>query len=46
MVVYYSEEMRQVTECEGRMQDLVARCRLGTGVKKIILFRYIEAVTA
>ena len=38
--------MRQVTQCEGRMQDLVARCRLGTGVKKIILFRYIAAVTA
>jgi len=37
-----SEEMRLVTESEGRVQDLVARCRLGTGVKKVILFSWLE----
>ena len=27
---------------EKRVQDLVARCRLGTSVKKIVLFSWLE----
>ena len=35
-------EEKEELGVEGRMQDLVARSRLGSSVKKIILFSWLE----
>ena len=41
-VVICVESEDHVSRVETRVQDLVARCRLGTGVKKIILFSWLQ----
>jgi len=41
-VVICVESGEHVSRAGARVQDLVARCRLGTGVKKIILFSWLK----